>query len=107
MYTTKQCPYCDKLKEALKTTGINFEERDIETKEAIIDLRYLGCFPQEAPVLRIGMTCFESPVVFREDGEVNEDIIQLFPGRETPRYLNLNQRRLNFFYTPLTFFIII
>lgn len=45
-------PNCEKLKETLNGFGIEYEEQIIETKEVIIDLRCLGCFPQESPVLR-------------------------------------------------------
>lgn len=75
VYMLEHCPNCDKLKEALKARDVEFEERDIETKEAIIDLRCLGCFPNEAPVLRIGRTCYESSNIFRQDGEISGDII--------------------------------
>jgi len=40
--------------------SIEFEEQDIETKEAIIDFRCFGYFPNEAPVLRVGRTFYES-----------------------------------------------
>jgi len=50
----ENCPNCDTLKSTLKEHGIDFEERNLETKEAIIELRYCACFPQEAPVLQFG-----------------------------------------------------
>jgi hypothetical protein len=57
VYTMKNSSNCVKLKEALKTKDIEFEERDIETKETIIDIQCLGCFPNEAAVLWIGRNC--------------------------------------------------
>lgn len=81
IYTMKNCPNCDKLKATLKGLGIEFEEKDLETKDSIIDLRVLGCFPQEAPVLRFGRTCYESPKLFGEDGTVNRHIIHAISGK--------------------------
>lgn len=81
IYTMENCPNCNKLKATLKGLGIEYEERDLETKEAIIDLRCLACFPQEAPVLRFGRTCYESPKIFGEDGTVNRHVIHAISGK--------------------------
>ncbi len=81
VYSMENCPNCEKLKSTLNGFDILFEERDLETKEAIIDLRCLGCFPQEAPVLRYGNTCYESPVIFGADGTVNKHIIHRISGK--------------------------
>ena len=77
----KHCPNCERLKEILKGLQIEFVERDLETKESIIDLRVLGCFPQEAPVLRFGRTCYESPKIFGKDGSVNWHVIHAISGK--------------------------
>ena len=81
VYAMDNCPNCDKLKATLMEVDIPFEERNLETKEAIVDLRCLGCFPQEAPVLRYMNTCFESHVIFGEDGAVNRHIIHRISGK--------------------------
>lgn len=81
VYTMENCPNCDKLKETLKDLGIDYEEKDLETKEAIIELRYHACFPQEAPVLQCGRTCYESKNIFGESGAVNLHIIQAISGK--------------------------
>ncbi len=81
VYTMENCPNCDRLKATLKGLAIDYEEQDLETKEAIIDLRVLGCFPQEAPVLRFGRTCYESPKIFGEDGTVNRHVIHAISGK--------------------------
>ena len=77
----ENCPNCDKLIAALKGFGIEFEEKDLEKKDSIIDLRVLGCFPQEAPVLRFGRTCYESPKLFGDDGIVYRHIIRAISGK--------------------------
>ena len=55
--------------------GIVFEEKDLETKEAIIELRYFTFFPREAPVLWPGRSVYESPTIFEKDGKVNKHLI--------------------------------
>lgn len=45
VYSLEICPNCDRLKVTLKGLAIEFEVRDLETKEAIVDLRCLGRFP--------------------------------------------------------------
>ena len=81
VYTMENCPNCDRLKATLKELGIDFKEQDLETKEAIIELRYHACFPNEAPVLQCGRSCFESKNIFNEDGTVNRHIIHAISGR--------------------------
>lgn len=48
VYTMENCPNPDPLKATLKELGIDFKEQDLETKEAIIELRF---FSVEGPVL--------------------------------------------------------
>lgn len=81
VYSMENCPNCETLKSTLKEHGIDFEERNLETKEAIIELRYCACFPQEAPVLQCGKTCYESKHIFGKDGTVNRHIIHAVSGK--------------------------
>ena len=81
VYTMENCPNCDKLKATLKGLGIDYEEKDLETKEAIIELRYQACFPKEAPVLQCGRICYESSRIFGEDGTVNKHVIHAISGK--------------------------
>lgn len=65
----EDCLNCEKLKETLSGLGIEYEEQDIETKEVIIDLLCLGCFPQEAPV------------IFGKEGSMNRHLIHRISGK--------------------------
>lgn len=57
-----------------------FEEWDLKTKEAILDLRCLGYYPQEAPVPQHGNTCYEFPSIFGADDTVTKQIIRQISG---------------------------
>lgn len=81
VYTMENCPNCDKLKATLKELGVDYKEQDLETKEAIIELRCNGCFPNEAPVLQCGRVCYESKNIFAEDGTVSLHIIHTISGK--------------------------
>ena len=81
IYTIKNCPRCEELKTTLTGLGIAFETKDLKTKESIVELRVLACFPQEAPVLRFGKTCYEGKALFNPDGKVNPHVIHAISGK--------------------------
>ena len=59
IYTLECCNHCAEIKEKLDSYGYEYEERDMATAENLTDLKMLGCFAIEAPVLRVDDTCFE------------------------------------------------
>lgn len=59
LYTLPDCPNCLQIKAKLQAAGYEFEERAMDSAESLAQLRYLGCFTQEAPVLRVEDTCYE------------------------------------------------
>ena len=54
VYTTKTCPKCQQLKEALHKDGVAFSEVDMSTPQALTELRINGVFTLSAPVLQAG-----------------------------------------------------
>lgn len=52
VYSTKTCPKCEQLKRTLKGLGIDFENLDMSTPEALTELRINGVFTLAAPVLQ-------------------------------------------------------
>lgn len=54
IYTTNNCPKCKVVKNALATAGIDFEEVDLSTVDALVDLRSHGVFVLSAPIIRWG-----------------------------------------------------
>ena len=54
VYTTKTCPKCQQLKEALHKDGVDFSEVDMSTPQALTELRINGVFTLSAPVLQAG-----------------------------------------------------
>lgn len=54
VYTTRTCPKCQQLKEALHKDGVAFSEVDMSTPQALTELRINGVFTLSAPVLQAG-----------------------------------------------------
>ncbi|MDX8551782.1 glutaredoxin family protein [Methanospirillum sp. J.3.6.1-F.2.7.3] len=75
VYTLDVCPNCEKLKAALTEAGIEFEERDMQTRDSLVDLRCRACFTQEAPVLMTEDQVYESKQIFSQDGSVDSGIL--------------------------------
>jgi glutaredoxin len=75
VYTLEVCPNCEKLKAALEEAGIEFEERDMQTRDSLVDLRCRACFAQEAPVLMTEDRVYESKQIFSQDGCVDSGIL--------------------------------
>lgn len=59
VYTLENCPHCEEVKGELKSLGIPYEERDMQTAESITELRVNQCFAIEAPVIQDGDECYE------------------------------------------------
>lgn len=77
IYTLEYCPNCDKLKSSLRAAGVEFEERDMETKMSLVDLRCRQCFTREAPVLMTEDRVYESKDLFDDDGRMNHHVLAL------------------------------
>lgn len=67
VYSTKTCPRCVQLKEALTKAGIAFENKDMGSTEAITELRINGVFTMSAPVLQSGDQFFTVEELFKGD----------------------------------------
>jgi len=74
IYSLEVCPNCEKLKSAFKAAGVEFEERDMQTKNSMVDLRCRACFAQEAPVLMTEDRVYESTDIFT-NGEVDPGVL--------------------------------
>lgn len=75
IFTLTYCPNCDKLKATLRAAGVEFEERDLEAKMSLVDLRCRGCFPQEAPVLMTEEKVFEVGDLFTDEGRIEPHVL--------------------------------
>jgi glutaredoxin len=72
VYSTKTCPKCEQLKKALKSAGIQFENLDMATPEALTELRVSGVFTLSAPVLQAGESFYTVEDLF--EGEKLKDL---------------------------------
>ncbi|OFV65873.1 MAG: glutaredoxin [Candidatus Syntrophoarchaeum butanivorans] len=78
VYSTPTCPNCERLKCSLKDEGIEYEEVDMMTADAMTELRMNGVFTLSAPVLQIGEDVFlTSSELISEDG-VAIDLIKKY-----------------------------
>ncbi len=72
VYSTKTCPRCEQLKKALKAWGIEFENVDMATPEALTELRVSGVFTLSAPVLQAGENFYTIDDLF--EGDILKDL---------------------------------
>ncbi len=91
LYTLDLCPNCDKLKSTLRAAGVEFEERDLEAKMSIVDLRCRGCFPKEAPVLMTEDKVSEVGDLFTDEGRIEPHVLA---GLTSRIFLHNHQRRV-------------
>ena len=75
VYTLEICPNCEKLKNALEDAGIEFEERNMQTRDSLVDLRCRACFAQEAPVLMTEEKVYEVGDLFTEEGRIEPHVL--------------------------------
>ncbi len=75
IYSTKSCPKCEQLKKALKSAGLQFENLDMATPEALTELRVNGVFTLSAPVLQWDERFYTVEDLF--DGEKLRDLTRI------------------------------
>uniref|UniRef100_A0A6M3J476 Putative glutaredoxin n=1 Tax=viral metagenome TaxID=1070528 RepID=A0A6M3J476_9ZZZZ len=59
VYSTKQCPRCERLKQLLKEEKIPFEEKSLDDTDVMADLHMRNAAILQAPALEIGELLFE------------------------------------------------
>ena len=72
VYSTSTCPRCEQLKAALKKAGLNYENQDMSTPEALTELRVNGVFTLMAPVLQADDSFYTVEELF--EGELLRDL---------------------------------
>lgn len=53
LYSTKTCPECKIIKQALINNNIQYSEVDLATPAGLTELRMNGCYALSAPVLQL------------------------------------------------------
>lgn len=74
VYSLENCPNCEILKGYLKGRGTQFEVRNMQTAQALTELRIAGVFVREAPVLRVGTRYLTTRELF-SGGAVKEEAV--------------------------------
>jgi len=72
VYSTSTCHRCEQLKAALKKAGLNYENQDMSTPEALTELRVNGVFTLMAPVLQADDSFYTVEELF--EGELLRDL---------------------------------
>lgn len=75
VYSTQSCPKCEQLKAALGKAGIDFENIDMSTPEALTELRINGVFTLSAPVLQADENFYTVEELF--SGETLRDLADI------------------------------
>jgi len=68
VYSTPTCPRCEQLKAALKKAGLDYENQDMSTPQALTELRVNGVFTLMAPVLQADDSFYTVEDLFEGDG---------------------------------------
>ncbi len=74
VYSTRNCPNCNVLKQFLKNAQVEYAEVDMATPAALTELRMNGVFTMAAPVLQIDNRFHTFRELFDQDG-INTDLI--------------------------------
>jgi len=53
LFSTPTCPQCERVKSILKNAGKDFENQDLSDPANLAELRCLGIFTMQAPVLML------------------------------------------------------
>jgi glutaredoxin len=73
IFTTDTCPKCKLLKKYFELMGVQYEEADMSTPEALTELSFNGVYSLTAPVLQVDDTFLTSEKIF-EGNAVRESI---------------------------------
>jgi glutaredoxin len=76
IFTTDTCPKCKLLKKYFEVMGVQFEEADMSTPEALTELRFNGVFSLTAPVLQVDDTYLTHEEIF-DGNSIREEVERL------------------------------
>lgn len=74
VFSTEVCPKCKRLKEFLRSQGIDFSAKSMESAEGMAELFAAGVFEFNAPVLQINANYLNSKQLFNGT-ELNKELI--------------------------------
>jgi len=80
VYTSNGCHKCSVLKEWLKTTNRQFEERDLENVEVIAELVMKNVVVLSAPVVEVKNTIYTEDAFFNGNTLVVDKLLGILEG---------------------------
>ena len=81
VYTSEGCPRCAILKEWLKTSGIEFEERSLENTDVMAELVMRNVVVLSAPALEVGEIVFTQDQIFVEGSLAGDKLLAILGGK--------------------------
>jgi len=77
IYSLEVCPKCRRLKAFFEAKCIEYEETNMQTPEAMTELRCNGVFTISAPVLQVGAIFLTVKEMFKGNDIQEEEILRL------------------------------
>ena len=80
LFTTPTCPQCQRVKDLLTKTGIDFEQIDLTTPAGLTELRTLDIWELQAPTRVIEVEPFWNLNPGQTESSSNEDLLKVANG---------------------------
>ncbi|UCG45243.1 MAG: hypothetical protein JSV58_00210 [Candidatus Bathyarchaeota archaeon] len=81
VYTSNGCPRCTMLKEWLKNSDREFEEKDLEDVDVMADLVMRNAVVLSAPALEVEEIVYGEEQIFNQDGRLNGKLLHILEGK--------------------------
>lgn len=81
VYKTTGCPRCNMLKEWLRSTEREFEEKDLDDVDIMAELVMRNEVVLSAPALEVGGALYRQDEIFDEDGRINGELLRILEGK--------------------------
>ena len=80
LFTTPTCPQCQRVKDLLTKTGIDFEQIDLTTPAGLTELRTLDIWELQAPIMVIGVEPLWYLNASQIESSSDEDLLKVANG---------------------------
>ena len=81
VYTSSGCPRCAMLKKWLKNKNADFEEKNLEDVDVMVDLVMRNAVVLSAPALEVEGAVYTEDKIFDGDGLIDTELLEILKGR--------------------------